>query len=105
MVEYEDYFRKLYEVCGRLQQKYPSESKLEELQMDIDILQQKYTNKDEATKCLHAFQNINDYLFDNHGVCEDIIDFQVLINKLRNKLDVTDPKEVVVHAADGDFVQ
>ena len=105
MTKYNEYFRRLYEAIGRLEQKYPEDHDILELGVDAEILQENYNLDYEAKRCLNAFQKINDKLFERYGMSDEILDFQVLINKLRSKLDVADEKEVVVHAVDGDFVQ
>ena len=103
--KYDEDFRRLYEVIGRLEQAHPDDNLVTELGVDADILKENYQLDYEAKRCLNAFQKINDKLFAKYGMSDDILDFQVLINKLRSKLDEPDPKEVVVHADDGDFVQ
>ena len=99
--EYKKYFERLREVTANLQTKF--NNSFTDVYEVIEKLENNPTDEEIATS-LQELQNINDKLFESHGICDEIIDFQVCINKLRNYADINDPKEVVVRE-DGSFVQ
>ena len=103
MNEFKNYFERFSEVTKQLEKKF-NDSSILEIYRILEVLQDNPT--DEAVEnSVNKLQDINDNLFERYGICDEIIDFQVCINKIRNYKDITDKKEVVNHASDGDFVQ
>lgn len=96
---FENYFKTFNQISEILKEKY--EVDIDEL---IKILENQPT-KDQIEKTVSELQIINDTLFEKYGANDTIIEFQICINKLRNYGDITDPKEIITHADDGDFVQ
>ena len=103
MNDFANYFKRFNEVTKQLEKKFDDYSILEIYQI-IEILQENPTDE-EIEKSVSELQEINDGLFEKYGVCDEIIDFQVCINKIRNYKDITDEKEIINKAVDGDFVQ
>ena len=103
ITEFSNYFRKLYEVTGRLQQDCNDDQLIEEIYPIITCLENKPDDM-ELQKCVDALQRINDKLFGIYMVKESILDFQVLINKLRYYADAPDQKELIQYD-DGKFAQ
>lgn len=101
--DFSAYFQRLREVVERINPKVPIKQQ-EYLHETMEILENKPSSHD-IERCVKYMQELNDTLFNLYGVCDDIIDFQVCINKIRNYADITDEKEITTHAADGDFVQ
>lgn len=103
MVDFTNYFRRFYEITGNLKAKYDEKS-IDDIYEIIEILKNNPSDE-EITKAVDALQQINDNLFDKYGVSDEIIDFQVCINKIRNYKDVPDKKELIYKHDDGEFVQ
>lgn len=62
-------------------------------------------DKTEIVQLVEELQTMNNGLYDLLGMCDETLEFQLFINGLRNKFDVTDPREVV-HVDNGKgFVQ
>ncbi|RAP46440.1 MAG: hypothetical protein BZ136_07480 [Methanosphaera sp. rholeuAM74] len=103
MNDFKNYFERLSQVTKQLKQKF-NDSTILEIYNIIEVLQDNPCDE-EIKISVNKLQDINDALFEKYGVCDEIIDFQVCINKIRNYKDITDEKEVINHATDGDFVQ
>lgn len=99
----EKIYRKLFETVGRLEMKYNEE--VTEAGEIIEIMSENNNNTTEIQKGLAALQRLNDKLFTQHGISDEIIDFQVAINQARNFYDLPDEKEITTHESDGEFVQ
>lgn len=105
MVEdFTNFFRKFYETVGTLKLKFPEEKNLEDIYQVIEILENKPSDN-EVKKAVNALQRTCNKLYDKYGMSDEILSFQVAINKVRNYKDVTDESEIINHAPDGDFVQ
>ena len=107
MEDFTNYFRNLYETVGNLKNKYPEEKSIDDIYQIIEVLKNKPSDE-EIKKSVDALQRINNKLYDKYckdGNLDEIITFQVAINKIRNYKDITDESEIVTHAPDGDFVQ
>lgn len=55
---------------------------------------------------LDNLQQINDKLFDKHGLTDNVLDLQLFINQTRNELDIVDEKDIILTDDEGNsFVQ
>lgn len=104
VTDFQEYFRRLYEITGRLQKDCNNDNRINEVYDIIELLQNDPSDY-EMTKAVKVFQATNDKLFETYGAKESILDFQVCINKLRYYVDVPDEKELIYQHDDGDFAQ
>lgn len=103
MNDFTNFFKNLDETIQKLTTKFTNIN-LVELEQIIKILQETPTIE-EIKKCVTQMQKINDELFQKEGISDEIIEFQISINKIRNYKDIVDEKEIIQRTNDGNFVQ
>ena len=50
---------------------------------------------EEISKELDNLQEISNQYYEKYGLCDEILDLQLWINKTRNKYDIPDPHELL----------
>ena len=60
---------------------------------------------DKISTELEKIQEICNKYYEKYGMSDEILDLQIWINKVRNKYDITDPREITHYDNGKGFVQ